>query len=98
MEEGYPFVGYDFYFSPDAVLEYVVDEEPAEDETTGQEPDEDETTDQEPETSAVKASVKSLGAELQLGAEHAAPVASVRVDLYNGPVNRVLVNNATFGF
>ena len=88
MEEGYPFVGYDFYFSPDATLEYVVDEEPAEDETTGQ----------EPETSAVKASVKSLGAELQLGAEHAAPVASVRVELYNGPVNRVLVNNATFGF
>lgn len=82
------FVGYDFYFSPDAVLEYVVDEEPAEDETTGQ----------EPETSAVKASAKSLGAELQLGAEHAAPVASVRVELYNGPVNRVLVNNATFGF
>ena len=53
---------------------------------------------EQPETAAVKASVKSLGAELQLGAEHATPVASVRVELYNGPVNRVLVNNATFGF
>lgn len=84
MEEGYPFVGYDFYFSPDATLEYVVVEETPEEE--------------QPETAAVKASVKSLGAELQLGAEHATPVASVRVELYNGPVNRVLVNNATFGF
>ena len=74
------FVGYDFYFSPAATLEYT--EEPTE----------------EPTTSAFRASAKSLGAELQFGAEHAAPVASVRVELYNGPVNRVLVNNATFGF
>lgn len=84
MEEGYPFVGYDFYFSPNATLEYVVVEETPEEE--------------QPETAAVKASVKSLGAELQIGVAVDFTVSTIKAEPFNGKYNRVLVNNATFGF
>ena len=78
------FVGYDFYFSPEATLEYVVVEETPEEE--------------QPETAAVKASVKSLGAELQLGVAVDFTVSTIKAEPFNGKYNRVLVNNATFGF
>ncbi len=77
-------VGYDFYFSPEATLEYVVVEETPEEE--------------QPETAAVKASVKSLGAELQLGVAVDFTVSTIKAEPFNGKYNRVLVNNATFGF
>lgn len=73
------FVGYDFFFSPEATLEY----------TEGA---------AEPETSAVKASVKGLGAELQFGMEIDMPVASIKVEPYHGKVNRQLVSKAVLGF
>ena len=78
------FVGYDFYFSPEATLEYVVVEETPEEE--------------QPETAAVKASVKSLGVELQLGVAVDFTVSTIKAEPFNGKYNRVLVNNATFGF
>ena len=78
------FVGYDFFFSPEATLEYVVVEETPEEE--------------QPETSAVKASVKGLGAELQFGMEIDMPVASIKVEPYHGKVNRQLVSKAVLGF
>ncbi len=52
----------------------------------------------EPETSAVKASVKSLGAELQFGMEIDMPVASIKVEPYHGKVNRQFVSKAVLGF
>ena len=73
------FVGYDFFFSPEATLEY----------TEGA---------AEPETSAVKASVKGLGAELQFGMEIDMPVASIKVEPYHGKVNRQFVSKAVLGF
>ena len=78
------FVGYDFYFSPEATVEYVVVEETPEEE--------------QPETSAVKASAKSLGAELQFGMEIDMPVASIKAEPYHGKVNRQLVSKAVLGF
>ncbi len=84
LEEGTPFVGYDFYFSPEAVIEYT--ETPAEE------------TPETPETSAMRASVKSLGAELQFGVEYNAPVDSIKAEVYYGKVNRQFVSNATIGF
>lgn len=73
------FLGYDFFFSPDATVEY----------TEGA---------TEPETSAVKASVKSLGAELQFGMEIDMPVASIKVNPYHGKVNRQFVSKAVLVF
>ena len=78
------FVGYDFYFSPAATVEYVVVEETPEEE--------------QPETSAVKASAKSLGAELQFGMEIDMPVASIKAEPYHGKVNRQFVSKAVLGF
>lgn len=77
--EDTPFLGYDFYFSPEAVIEYT--EAPADEE--------------QPETSAMKASVMSLGAELQFGTAPATPIFG---EVYNGTVNREFVSNATIGF
>lgn len=78
------FVGYDFFFSPEATVEYVVVEETPEEE--------------QPETSAVKASAKSLGAELQFGMEIDMPVASIKAEPYHGKVNRQFVSKAVLGF
>ena len=78
------FVGYDFYFSPEATLEYVVVEETPEEE--------------QPETAAVKASVKSLGAELQLGVAVDFTVSTIKAEPYHGEVVRKYVSNATFAF
>lgn len=77
-------VGYDFYFSPEATLEYVVVEETPEEE--------------QPETAAVKASVKSLGAELQLGVAVDFTVSTIKAEPYHGEVVREYVSNATFAF
>lgn len=79
--EDTPFLGYDFYFSPEATIEYT--ETPAE---------------EQPETSALKASAKSLDAELKFGVEVDVPASSIKAEVYNGEVNRKLVHNATFGF
>lgn len=85
--EDTPFVGYDFYFSPEATLEYVVVEETPE-----------ETPEEQPEASALKASAKSLDAELKFGLEVDVPASSIKAEVYNGKVNRKLVHNATLGF
>lgn len=78
------FAGYDFYFSPEAKLEYVVVEE---------------TPEEQPETSAVvRPSAKNLGVELQYGGQIEAPVAKIQAEVYNGEVRRQLIHNATFGF
>lgn len=52
----------------------------------------------EPETSAVKASVKSLGAELQLGVAVDFTVSTIKAEPYHGEVVREYVSNATFAF
>ena len=82
-EQGFAFSGYDFLFSPAATVEYVVAEEQPE---------------EQPETTALKASAKSLGAELELGVKADFTVGTIKAEVYNGKVNRSFVNNATIGF